>query len=86
LTDGIRRRMAFLFIAAIMFSSVILETVAPSFVNLFIGAQLMMGFSLTSAANTAPMLVTEVAYPPYRASLPCPSLKLCYAIAVDLYW
>jgi MFS family permease len=38
-------------------------------VGMFIGARFLIGFGLTFAANAAPMLVTEIAYPPYRASL-----------------
>lgn len=29
----------------------------------------VIGFGLTFATNAAPMLVTEIAYPPYRAQL-----------------
>ena len=32
-------------------------------------ASFLIGFGLTFAANSAPMLVSEIAYPPYRAPL-----------------
>jgi MFS family permease len=38
-------------------------------IDMFMGARFLIGFGLTFAANAAPMLVTEIAYPPYRASL-----------------
>jgi hypothetical protein len=61
--------MTILIGAAIMPSAVILETVVTSSVNMFIGVWLMIDFSPTFAANAAPMLVTEAAYPPYCASM-----------------
>jgi MFS family permease len=45
-----------------------LQTASQS-IGMFIGARFLIGFGLTFAANAAPMLVTEIAYPPYRASL-----------------
>jgi MFS family permease len=38
-------------------------------IGMFIGARFLIGFGLSFAANAAPMLVTEISYPPYRASL-----------------
>lgn len=42
---------------------------ASNSVNMFIGARFCIGFGLTFAANSAPMLVTEISYPVYRAPL-----------------
>jgi MFS family permease len=81
LSDGIGRRMTILIGATIMVAAVILQTVATS-VNMFIGARLMIGFGLTFAANAAPMLVTEVAYPPYRASMTSLYNSLWYSGAI----
>lgn len=37
--------------------------------NMFIAARFLIGFGVTFAANAAPMLVTELSYPLYRAQL-----------------
>ena len=42
----------------------------------------MIGFGLTFAATAAPMLVTEVAYPPYRAPLTSTYNSLWYSGAI----
>jgi MFS family permease len=67
--------------AAIMLGAVILQTCATS-VNMFIGARLLIGFGVTFAQNSAPMLVTEVAYPPYRASMTSLYNSLWYSGAI----
>ncbi|KAJ7480931.1 hexose transporter [Mycena latifolia] len=41
----------------------------PTSVGMFIGARFLIGFGLTFTANAAPMLVTELSYPKYRAPL-----------------
>jgi MFS family permease len=51
-----------------MVIATVLQTASQS-VGMFIGARFLIGFGLTFAANAAPLLVTEIAYPPYRASL-----------------
>jgi MFS family permease len=51
-----------------MIIACVLQTASQS-VGMFIGARFLIGFGLTFAANAAPMLVTEISYPPYRASL-----------------
>ena len=39
---------------------------ASQSVGMFIGARFLIGFGLTFAANAAPMLITEIAYPSQR--------------------
>jgi len=68
MSDGFGRRGTVLFGAIIMCVATALQTAAQS-VGMFIGARFLIGFGLTFAANAAPMLVTEIAYPTHRASL-----------------
>jgi MFS family permease len=68
LSDGIGRKRTIWIGAVIMVIATVLQTASQS-VGMFIGARFLIGFGLTLAANAAPMLVTELAYPPYRASL-----------------
>ncbi|TFY78284.1 hypothetical protein EWM64_g5722 [Hericium alpestre] len=64
-TDGLGRRMAILLGATIMLIGTALQTASNS-VNMFIGARFLIGFGLTFAAASAPLLVTEIAYPSQR--------------------
>ena len=68
LSDGLGRRPAIFIGAFIMCGATALQTASQN-VRMFIGARFLIGFGLTFAANAAPMLVTEVSYPPYRAPL-----------------
>jgi hypothetical protein len=43
--------------------------VIPNFNFLIKGCSFLIGFGLTFAANAAPMLVSEISYPTYRAPL-----------------
>jgi MFS family permease len=81
ISDGFGRRMTVFLGALIMVGGVIIQTCATS-VNMFIGARLMIGFGVTFAQNAAPMLVTEVAYPPYRASMTSLYNSLWYSGAI----
>lgn len=49
---------------------------------MFIGARFLIGFGLTFAANAAPMLVTELSYPKYRAPLTSLYNSLWYSGAI----
>ncbi|EEB95222.1 hypothetical protein MPER_05843, partial [Moniliophthora perniciosa FA553] len=62
LTDGIGRRKTIFFGAVLMCVATAIQTASQS-VNMFIGARFLIGFGLTFAANAAPLLVTELAYP-----------------------
>ncbi|KAJ3739943.1 hexose transporter [Lentinula detonsa] len=68
LSDGIGRRRTVILGASIMLLAAIIQAAAQS-VGMFIGARFLIGFGLTFAANAAPMLVSEISYPPYRAPL-----------------
>ncbi|KAH0835887.1 hexose transporter [Lanmaoa asiatica] len=68
LSDGVGRRRAIWFGAAIMCIATAIQAASQS-VGMFIGARFLIGFGNTFAANAAPMLVTELAYPTYRAPL-----------------
>ncbi|KAJ7457518.1 hexose transporter [Mycena galericulata] len=68
LCDGIGRRPTVFIGAFIMVAATAIQTASQS-VGMFIGARFMVGFGLTFTASGAPMLVTELSYPKYRAPL-----------------
>ncbi|KZT07121.1 hexose transporter [Laetiporus sulphureus 93-53] len=68
LSDGIGRRPTIWFGATIMLVGVAVQSASHN-LGMFIGARFCIGFGLTFAANSAPMLVTEISYPTYRAPL-----------------
>jgi fucose permease len=51
-----------------MIAATAIQTAAQS-VGMFIGARFLIGFGVTFAANSAPLLITEIAYPSQRAQL-----------------
>ncbi|KAG8216727.1 hexose transporter [Butyriboletus roseoflavus] len=81
LSDGVGRRRAVWFGAAIMCIATALQTATQS-VGMFIGARFLIGFGNTFAANAAPMLVTELSYPTYRAPLTSLYNSLWYSGAI----
>lgn len=84
-SDGIGRRPAILFGAIIMCAATALQTASNS-VAMFIGARFVIGFGVTFAANAAPMLVTEISYPPYRAALTSCYNSLWYLGSIIAAW
>ncbi|KIY62646.1 general substrate transporter [Cylindrobasidium torrendii FP15055 ss-10] len=84
-SDGLGRRMAILLGAVIMCIATALQTASQS-VGMFIGARFLIGFGLTFAANAAPMLVTEISYPSYRAPLTSTYNGLWYSGAIVAAW
>ncbi|KAI0055106.1 hexose transporter [Artomyces pyxidatus] len=84
-SDGLGRRGTVFVGAAIMVVATAIQTAAKS-VGMFIGARFLIGFGLTFAANAAPMLVTEVAYPVYRAPLTSLYNSLWYLGAIIAAW
>lgn len=85
LSDGIGRRPTIFFGACIMVIATAVQTASQS-VGMFIGARFLIGFGLTFAANAAPMLVTEIAYPTYRAPLTATYNSLWYSGAIIAAW
>lgn len=85
LTDGFGRRPAVLFGATIMLGATAIQTASNS-VNMFIGARFLIGFGLTFATNAAPLLVSEISYPPYRAPLTSLYNSLWYSGAIVAAW
>ena len=53
---------------------------------MFIGTRFLIGFGLTFAQGGAAMLVTELSYPPYRASLSSLYNSLWYSGAIVAAW
>ncbi|KAK7041446.1 hypothetical protein VNI00_009312 [Paramarasmius palmivorus] len=84
-TDGVGRRKAIFFGALLMCVATAIQTASQS-VNMFIGARFLIGFGLTFAANAAPLLVTELAYPSQRAALTSTYNSLWYSGAIIAAW
>ena len=53
---------------------------------MFIGARFLIGFGLTFASSGAALLITELAYPPYRAPLTSLYNSLWYSGAIIAAW
>ncbi|KAG5646741.1 hypothetical protein DXG03_002423 [Asterophora parasitica] len=85
LSDGLGRRPAIFIGAVIMCIATAIQTASQS-VGMFIGARFLIGFGLTFAANAAPMLVTEVAYPTHRGPLTSTYNSLWYSGAIIAAW
>ncbi|KIM63741.1 hypothetical protein SCLCIDRAFT_1213888 [Scleroderma citrinum Foug A] len=68
LSDGIGRRKTVFVGAVTMLVATAVQTASQS-VHMFIAARFIIGFGLAIAVNAAPMLITELAYPQYRAQL-----------------
>ncbi|KAJ7113157.1 general substrate transporter [Mycena epipterygia] len=85
LSDGIGRKPTVFLGALIMVIATAVQTASQS-VGMFIGARFLIGFGLTFAANAAPMLVTELSYPKYRASLTSTYNSLWYSGAIVAAW
>ncbi|KAI9567545.1 hexose transporter [Boletus coccyginus] len=84
-SDGLGRRRAVWLGAVIMCVATAIQTASQS-VGMFIGARFLIGFGLTFAANAAPMLVTEIAYPTYRAPLTSLYNSLWYSGSIIAAW
>ncbi|KAF7325635.1 Hexose transporter [Mycena kentingensis (nom. inval.)] len=85
MSDYLGRRRTVFFGAAVMCIATAVQTAAQS-VGMFIGARFLIGFGLTFAANAAPMLVTELSYPKYRAPLTSVYNSLWYSGAIVAAW
>ena len=83
--DGVGRRTAVFLGATIMCAATAVQTASQS-VAMFIGARFLIGFGLTFAGTGAPMLVTEIAYPPHRAALTSTYNSLWYSGAIIAAW
>ncbi|KAF8517338.1 hypothetical protein JB92DRAFT_3095429 [Gautieria morchelliformis] len=68
LADGMGRRFAVFTGASIMVVGAILQASSQN-VGTFIGARFLIGCGSAFATNSAPMLITEIAYPTQRAAL-----------------
>ncbi|KAJ2916549.1 hypothetical protein MD484_g3844, partial [Candolleomyces efflorescens] len=85
ITDGLGRRSSIFLGATIMCIATAVQTAAQS-VGMFIGARFLIGFGLTFAATSAPLLVTEISYPSYRAALTSTYNSLWYSGAIVAAW
>ncbi|KAJ8489580.1 hypothetical protein ONZ45_g13527 [Pleurotus djamor] len=85
LTDGLGRRPAVFIGACLMCIATGLQTASQS-VGMFIGSRFLVGFGLSFAANAAPLLVTEVSYPTYRAPLTSMYNSLWYSGSIIAAW
>ncbi|KAJ8494488.1 hypothetical protein ONZ45_g3409 [Pleurotus djamor] len=85
ISDGLGRKSAIFLGASLMCIATVIQTAAQS-VGMFIGARFLIGFGLTFAAGAAPMLVTEISYPTYRAPLTSTYNSLWYSGAIVAAW
>ncbi|KAK0203370.1 hexose transporter [Desarmillaria ectypa] len=84
-SDGIGRRYTILLGAIIMIMATAIQTASQS-VGMFIGARFLIGFGLSFAANSAPMLVTEISYPSYRGPLTSTYNSIWYLGSIIAAW
>ncbi|PPQ70009.1 hypothetical protein CVT25_006090 [Psilocybe cyanescens] len=68
IADGLGRRSTIWMGAGIMVVATVVQTASQSF-GMFIGARFLIGFGLTFSASSAPLLITEIAFPTQRAQL-----------------
>ncbi|KAF5390833.1 hypothetical protein D9757_004450 [Collybiopsis confluens] len=85
LSDGIGRRLTVFIGALIMCVGTAIQSASQS-EGMFVGARFLIGFGLTFAANAAPMLVSEISYPRYRAQLTATYNSLWYSGAIVAAW
>ncbi|KAG6335509.1 hypothetical protein ID866_3581 [Astraeus odoratus] len=85
LSDGIGRRKTVFLGAATMVLATALQTASHS-VRMFIAARFLIGCGVTIATNAAPLLVTELAYPKYRAQLTSLYNSLWFFGAIVAAW
>ncbi|KAK7676718.1 hypothetical protein QCA50_020294 [Cerrena zonata] len=85
LSDGLGRRPAIWIGSTIMIVAVALQAAAQNW-SMFIGARFLIGFGLSLATNAAPLLVTEIAYPSYRAPLTSLYNSLWYSGNIVATW
>ncbi|KIJ54573.1 hypothetical protein M422DRAFT_240639 [Sphaerobolus stellatus SS14] len=85
LADGMGRRVAIFTGATIMVVGAILQAASHN-VGTFIGARFMIGCGSAFATNSAPMLITEIAYPTQRAALTSSFSALWQGGAVLAAW
>jgi len=67
-TDGLGRRTTIWIGAVIMVVATAIQTASQNF-GMFIGARFLIGFGLTFGVSSAPLLISEIAYPTQRAQL-----------------
>ncbi|CAL1699477.1 unnamed protein product [Somion occarium] len=85
LSDGLGRRPAIWIGSTIMLVAVALQAAAQNW-GMFIGARFLIGFGLSLASNAAPLLVTEISYPAYRAPLTSLYNSLWYSGNIVATW
>ncbi|KAL4259749.1 Major Facilitator Superfamily Sugar Transporter [Pleurotus pulmonarius] len=85
LADGLGRKKTVFIGAVILCVAPVIQAAAQS-VGMFIGARFLIGFGLTFGASAAPMLITEIAYPPYRGPLTSAYNSLWYSGAAIAAW
>ncbi|KAL5519868.1 hypothetical protein ACEPAG_1528 [Sanghuangporus baumii] len=84
LSDGIGRKPSVLLGAAILWTATILQTFSAS--SIHFPSRFMVGFGTTIAANAAPMLISEIAYPPHRATLTSLYNCMWYSGSITAAW
>jgi len=85
LADGFGRKKAILLGALLMFFGAALQTAAQS-VDMFIGSRFIIGFGLTFAASSAPLLILELSYPTMRGPVTSLYNTLWFVGSVTAAW
>ncbi|TFK96723.1 hexose transporter [Pterulicium gracile] len=85
ITDTFGRRVAVFLGCVLMIIGAALQTASQT-VEMFIGARFLLGFGLTFAANSAPLLVAELSYPTYRAPLTSMYNSMWYSGSIVAAW
>ncbi|KZT63382.1 hexose transporter [Daedalea quercina L-15889] len=85
LSDGIGRR-ATIFLGAIITLVGVATQSAAYNIGMFIAGRFLIGYGVCFATNAAPMLVTEISYPTYRAPLTSVYNSLWYSGNVIASW
>ncbi|KIL61081.1 hypothetical protein M378DRAFT_872211 [Amanita muscaria Koide BX008] len=84
-SDGLGRRTTIFIGSLIICAATALQSASQS-MQMFIGSRFLIGFGITFAANAAPMLVTEISYPKYRAAQTSTYNSLWYLGSIVAAW
>ncbi|TFK23349.1 hexose transporter [Coprinopsis marcescibilis] len=84
-SDGLGRRSSIFFGSIIMVIATVIQTASQN-VGMFLAARFVIGFGLAFAACSAPLLVSEVAYPTHRAPLTSAYNSLWYSGSIIAAW
>jgi MFS family permease len=85
LADHIGRKWTILLGSSIIFTGVVLQTVAIN-IGMFIAARFIIGLGIVYTQSCSPMLITELSHPQYRARLTTIYNTLWYLGSIIAAW